>query len=106
MSWASSCASTGSAGSQEYIEIVVDPYPYPVSYKGEYHVRSGSTKQELKEAALDRFILRKQSRTWDGVPVPNVAVRNLSRPAITTFRRLARKSKRLDPLVLRESAPT
>ena len=45
---------------KEYLEIVVEPYPYPVSYKGEYHLRSGSTKQELKGAALDKFLLRKQ----------------------------------------------
>jgi len=25
----------------EYLEIVVEPYPYPVSYKGQYHYRSG-----------------------------------------------------------------
>ncbi|MCR4293224.1 MAG: ATP-binding protein [Candidatus Kuenenia sp.] len=57
---------------EEYLEVVVDPYPYPVSFKGEYHYRSGSTKQELKGAALDRFLLRKQGRHWDGVPVPYV----------------------------------
>jgi ATP-dependent DNA helicase RecG len=37
----------------EFLEILVEPYPYPVSYRGEYHFRSGSTKQELKGAALD-----------------------------------------------------
>ena len=26
----------------DYIEIRVEPYPYPVSYKGEYHYRSGT----------------------------------------------------------------
>ena len=55
----------------EYLEIVVEAYPYPVSYKGEYHYRSGSTKQELKGAALDRFLLRKQGLHWDAVPVPH-----------------------------------
>ena len=44
---------------KELIEIHVDSYLSPISYKGEYHYRSGSTKQELKGAALDRFILRK-----------------------------------------------
>lgn len=44
----------------ETLHIQVPAYPYPVSYKGEYHYRSGSTKQELKGAALDRFLLRKQ----------------------------------------------
>ena len=34
---------------KDYLEIVVEPYPYPVSYKGQYHYRSGSTKQELKD---------------------------------------------------------
>ena len=47
---------------EETLEIVVEPYPYPVSYKGEYHYRSGSTKQELKGAALDRFLLKKRGR--------------------------------------------
>ena len=30
---------------KEYIEIVVEPYPYPINYRGQYHYRSGSTKQ-------------------------------------------------------------
>ena len=45
---------------KELLEIRVEPYPSPVSYKGEYHYRSGSTKQELKGAALSRFLLKKQ----------------------------------------------
>ncbi|MFZ2633811.1 MAG: ATP-binding protein [Desulfosalsimonadaceae bacterium] len=60
-----------------YLEIVVEPYPYPVSYKGEYHFRSGSTKQELKGAALDKFLLRKQGKHWDGVPIPYVRLDDL-----------------------------
>jgi ATP-dependent DNA helicase RecG len=66
-----------------------------VSYRGEYHVRSGSTKQELKGAALDRFLLRKQGRTWDGVPVPNVSLRSLSGKAFGAFRSRARESQRM-----------
>ncbi len=57
---------------KHYIEIVVEPYPYPVNYKGEYHYRSGSTKQELKGAALNKFLLERTGRKWDGVPVPNI----------------------------------
>ena len=37
---------------KELVEIRVESYPSPISYKGEYHYRSGSTKQELKGAAL------------------------------------------------------
>ncbi|MEW6363230.1 MAG: Fic family protein [Acidobacteriota bacterium] len=89
---------------KEWLEIVVEPYPYPVSYKGEYHLRSGSTKQELKGAALDRFLLRKQGRTWDGVPVPGVSPRDLSKEPMATFRKLAKDSRRLDTTALREPA--
>jgi len=42
--------------SKEYIEIIVESQPNPVNYKGEYHYRSGSTKQELKGSALDKFL--------------------------------------------------
>ena len=38
---------------KELVEVRVEPYPSPISYKGEYHYRSGSTKQELKGAALE-----------------------------------------------------
>ena len=87
---------------KEYVEIVVDPYPYPVSYKGEYHYRSGSTKQELKGAALDRFLLAKQGRHWDGVPMPHFTVADLSPLSLATFRKRATKSRRLSAELLAE----
>jgi len=92
-------------GGREYLEIAVESYPYPVSYKGEYHLRSGGTKQELKGAALDKFLLRKQGKHWDGVPVPHVAAKDLSKAAIDRFRKLARQSQRLDSAILREATP-
>ena len=49
----------------EYIEIDVPPYSNPINYKGQYHYRSGSTKQELKGAALNRFIMQKTGRHWE-----------------------------------------
>jgi ATP-dependent DNA helicase RecG len=92
----------GKAG-REYPEIVTPAYPSPISYRGHYYQRSGSTLQELKGAALDRFILRKQGRTWDGVPVPNALPRSLSRAAVDTFRVQARRSKRVDAADLKEN---
>ncbi len=87
---------------KEYIEIVVEPYPNPVSYKGEYHYRSGSTKQELKGAALDKFLLRKQGKHWDGVPIPYFKVADLSPKALATFRKKAMNSQRLSAELLAE----
>ncbi len=90
-------------GELEYLEIVVEPYPYPVSYKGQYHYRSGSTKQELRGAALDRFLLQKQGKRWDGVPVPNVSVDDLKPQTFGLFRRRAFLSRRIDEEALQDS---
>ena len=76
---------------REYLEIVVPAYPNAISYRGEYFYRSGSTNQMLKGAALDRFLLRKQGRMWDGVPMPQVTAKALSSAAIDTFRKLDEK---------------
>jgi ATP-dependent DNA helicase RecG len=87
---------------KNYIEIVVDAYPNPVSYKGQYHYRSGSTKQELKGAALDRFILKKQGKRWDAVPIPNLSIKHLSAQAIRYFKQKAATTTRVDESVLKE----
>ena len=91
-----------SEGGADLVEIVVEPYPYPISYKGEYHYRSGSTKQELKGAALDKFLLRKQGRNWDGVPLPNVSHPDLDPLSLSAFRKRALRSKRLTSEILQE----
>jgi len=78
-----------------YIEIRVDAYPNPVNYKGQYHYRSGSTKQELKGAALDKFMLQKKGKRWDGVPVPKITVSDLKQDTFDFFRKRGFKSQRL-----------
>jgi ATP-dependent DNA helicase RecG len=78
-----------------YLEIVVEPYPNAVNYKGQYHYRSGSTKQELKGAALDRFILQKKGKHWDGVPIPNVSVKDLKSDTFDFFRNRGIRSQRI-----------
>ena len=86
-----------------FIEINVEDYPYPVNYKGQYHYRSGSTKQELKGAALDKFLLQKKGKRWDAVPVPNVSVENLDNETFNFFRKRAFKSKRIEEDALTDS---
>jgi ATP-dependent DNA helicase RecG len=87
----------------DYIEIIVDSHPNPVNYKGEYHYRSGSTKQELKGAALDKFLLQKQGKHWDAVSIPNVTVADLKPETFDFFRKRGVKSKRLDEDVLTDT---
>lgn len=80
----------------DYLEIVVEPYPFPISLRGKYYYRSGSTLQELKGAALTKFLLQRQGKKWDGVPVPNVVADDLKNDTFDFFRKKATKSKRLE----------
>lgn len=88
---------------RDSIEILTPAYRNPISYRGHYHQRSGSTLQELKGAALDRFLLHRYGRTWDGTPLPQVSAADLSAAAIASFRDLAARSGRLDDASLAES---
>lgn len=87
----------------QFLEIIVEPYPYPINYKGQYHFRSGSTKQELKGLALNKFLLEKTGRHWDSLPMPTVSVSDLQSSAFDYFRKQATKSNRVEPSVLNES---
>ena len=87
----------------EYLEIVVKPYPNPISYKGEFHFRSGSTKQVLRGAALTRFLLERQGRTWDDAPMPGIRTSDLSRSGFDRFRKRSSRSGRLNQHILNAS---
>jgi len=80
----------------DYIEIVVEPQPNPVNYKGEYHYRSGSTKQELKGTALDKFLLQKRGKKWDSALIPNIQIADLKQETFEFFKEKGIDSNRLD----------
>ena len=88
---------------KEYLEIAVDSYPNPISYKGNIYYRSGSTNQVLGGAALTRFLLRKYGRTWDDVPLPGVGLKDLDARVFDGFRRRGTSSERLPRDILDES---
>ncbi|MCZ2130142.1 MAG: putative DNA binding domain-containing protein [Bacteroidia bacterium] len=87
----------------DYLEIVVEPYPNAISYKGQYHYRSGSTKQELKGSALEKFLLQKKGKRWDGAPIPKVSVKDLKQETFDFFRKRGFKNKRLSQDSLTDS---
>ena len=87
----------------EFLEIIVEGYPYPVNYKGQYHYRSGSTKQELKGSSLDKFLLQKKGKRWDSVPVPKVTAKDLKQETFDFFRKRAFKSQRIEQDILTNS---
>ncbi len=81
---------------EDYIEIVVESYPFPISLRGKYYYRTGSTLQELKGASLTKFLLERQGKKWDGIGLPAVNVGDLKNETFSFFRSKAAKSKRLE----------
>lgn len=79
----------------DVIKITVEENPYPVNYKGEYHYRTGSTKQLLQGSALTNFLLRKTGKNWDSVPLENVSVDDLDKESFDIFHREAIRSGRM-----------
>jgi len=61
-------------GPPEYIEIDVPRYPVPISSKGVYYIRSGSTNQRLSGVDLESFIMRRRGVSWDTLPVPRADI--------------------------------
>ena len=84
-----------SKGGKEYLEIVVPPSNIPIAYHGVYHYRSGSTKQELKGAALQQFLFRKMGLSWDDVVQERATLNMISPEAIDYFQRNAIRNKRM-----------
>ena len=78
-----------------FIEIVTPPYSVPISLRGNYYYRSGSTKQELKGNALMEFLLRKSGKTWDDVVEPRATLDDIDEETVKQFRADAAKAGRL-----------
>lgn len=71
--------------SLNYISIGVEPSNVPISFRGKYYCRSGSTMQELNGSALQQFVLKKMGRSWDDIPNEHATIKDLDRKAIKYF---------------------
>lgn len=79
----------------DYLEIRVSPSSFPVSYRGEYHYRSGTTKQQLTGIALSEFIMRRTGVHWEDVTVDGITVNDLDDESLKIFKREALRAKRM-----------
>jgi len=82
-------------GGLPYIAIEVDPSPFPISCNGEYHYRSGATKQQLKGNELTRFIFEKTGMSWESVPMEGLSVADFRHDAFDIFRERALRAGRI-----------
>lgn len=92
--------------SKHYLEIIVPRCDVPISLRGKYYVRIGSTLQELKGPALNDFILKRAGKTWDDITVEFASVNEIDENAIKYFLQIALKSKRISSDAVKENTIT
>lgn len=80
---------------EKYIEIRVNPYSVPVSLRGRYYYRSGSSKMEMTGNTLNEFLLKKAGKTWDDVIEEGAGLDDIDDNSIKTFVKDALKSGRM-----------
>ena len=82
----------------KFIEIIVQISSVPVSLRGRYYYRSGSTKIELTGNALNEFLLKKAGKTWDDAVETYATLNDIDSDTIKLFLADAEKSGRM-PIV-------
>ncbi len=76
---------------KDYLEIVVDAYPFPISLRGKYYYRSGSTLQELKGTSLTKFLLEHQGKNGMVFQFPILIFQILKQKLLIFFENKQRK---------------
>ncbi|MBS1543966.1 MAG: putative DNA binding domain-containing protein, partial [Bacteroidetes bacterium] len=70
---------------KKYISIKINPYSVPVSLRGRYYYRSGSTKMELTGVELNEFLLKKAGKTWDDVAEEGAVINDIDEGIFQKF---------------------
>src|SRR5690606_18848522 len=70
---------------KKFLEIKVNPYSVPVSLRGRYYYRSGSTNMELTGVELNEFLLKKAGKTWDDVVEIGAGIEDIDEESIAQF---------------------
>ena len=81
---------------KQFLEIIVPRYDVPISVRGKYYIRTGSTIQEMKGHALNEFILKRTGKTWDDIPEQRVSMNDIDESSIKQFLKDARIVKRIN----------
>lgn len=78
-----------------YIEIITQPHSVPVSLRGKYYIRCGSTNQELTGTSLTEFLLRKLGNSWDNLVEESATLEDINEESLRDFIDASNSSGRL-----------
>ena len=88
---------------KDYISIAVKESSMPLTYRGKYYYRTGSTLQELGGLALNDFLMEKMNITWDITAMLSATIDDIDNQAVEYFKRSAIRAKRLNEAAREES---
>lgn len=80
---------------RDFIEIITKPYSVPISLRGRYYYRSGSSKFELTGNELNDFLLKKAGKTWDDVIEEGASISDIDETSVQRFLMDATQSGRV-----------
>ncbi|MCF8307957.1 MAG: putative DNA binding domain-containing protein [Bacteroidales bacterium] len=81
---------------KHYLEIIIPRYDVPISLRGKYYIRTGSTLQELTGPALNEFILKRTGKNWDDIQEKRATIEDIDEQTIKQFLEDARKANRVN----------
>ena len=81
---------------KHFLEIIVPRYDVPISVRGKYYIRTGSTLQELKGPTLNEFILKRTGKTWDNIFEQRATINDIDESSIKQFLKDARIITRIN----------
>jgi ATP-dependent DNA helicase RecG len=84
-----------SESSNKYIEIIVLQYDVPISFRGKYYIRAGSTLQELKGISLNEFIIKRTGKTWDDIIETKATINDIDVTTVEEYIKDTKKTKRI-----------
>ncbi|OPX26488.1 MAG: transcriptional regulator [Candidatus Cloacimonas sp. 4484_140] len=87
---------------KDIVIIEVEHSYAPISYRGRFYIRSGSTTQELKGRELTSFLISKSGKNWDEYDEERATIEDINVDTIEKFKQIA--IKRL-PFVKDEKEP-
>ncbi len=76
---------------KDILSIEVKPSYAPISYHGNFFVRSGSTIQELKGKELTKYLIAKSDRDWDEYAEEKGSIDDIDIETVLRFKEIAIK---------------
>ena len=93
-------------GGKQCVAVTVPSTEQPISYRGKYYYRSGTTLQEMNGNALRDFLLRKLGTSWDAFACEDATMDDIDPTAVAYFLRKAISAGRMPTDAIDDSMQT